>query len=153
MKQVISSFLVAAALIAITGCSATQYRAADRGTAETAQRQVSIGLGSANVAAILGSPDSVSNDQNEEETWVYDRISTDLSYSTSNGAIVGLVFGNYIGGANYIGAAMTSQQTLTVSIKFDEDDLVRDFSYYTTDSDPQDSMLVTAAHNTMSQID
>jgi hypothetical protein len=153
MKQVISSFLVAAALIAITGCSATQYRAVDHGIAETAQREVSIGLGSANVAAILGSPDLVSSNENEEDTWVYDRISTDLSYSTSNGAIVGLVFGNYIGGANYIGAAMTSQQTLTVSIKFNEDDRVRDFSYYTSDSDPRNSMLVTAAHNSMGQID
>ena len=153
MKQVTNSFLVTAALITITGCSATQYRAADLGTAGNAQREVSVGLGSANVAAILGSPDSVSSDENDEETWVYDRISTNLSYSSNNGAIVGLVFGNYIGGANYIGAAMTSQQTLTVTIKFDEDDLVRDFSYYTSDFAPQDSMLVTAAHNTMSQID
>jgi outer membrane protein assembly factor BamE (lipoprotein component of BamABCDE complex) len=153
MKQVISSFLVVAALVAITGCSATQYRAADRGTVETAQREVSIGLGSANVAAILGSPDMVSSNESEEKTWVYDSISTDLSYLSSNGAIVGLVFGNYIGGANYIGTIAASQQVLTVTIKFDEDDRVRDFSYYTSAADPQDSMLVTAAHNTMSQID
>ena len=59
-----------------------------------------------------------------------------MAYSESEGGIIGLIFGSSGGGLGAgsarSGATSTSQRTLTVVIKFDEDKLVRDFSYHTS---------------------
>jgi hypothetical protein len=95
----------------------------------------------AQVAEVLGSPNMVTTDERRREQWVYDKIATDTAYSTSSGGVNALVLGGALvgaglvggaGGANYYGstgARSTSQRTLTVIIKFDEANLVRDFSY------------------------
>jgi len=142
MKYRNRSFLAVVALVAISGCTATQHRAAvtaddsDRVTVGTVQREVSLGMGSANVAAILGSPNIVTSSEMHEETWIYDKISNEVTYSRSSGAIVGMVFGSTAAGAGIgtvnSGASSTSQRTLTVIIKFDEHDQVSDFSYHTS---------------------
>ena len=132
-----------AALIVTGGCSATHHAAdvreaddVDRVTVGTVQKEVRIGMSAADVAAVLGSPNIVSTDEERREVWIYDKISSDVTYSRSSGSVVGLIFGSSGGGAGVgstsAGSTSSSQRTLTVIIKFDENNLVRDFSYHTS---------------------
>ena len=134
--------LLLAAAFALPACSATQHRAEvqddadDRVTVGTVQREIRVGMPSAEVAAILGAPNIVSTDGDRREVWVWDKISSEVSYSRSSGVIAGLVIGSSGGGAGAgnksAGASRASQRTLTIIVKFDEADLVRDFSYRTS---------------------
>ena len=131
------------AMALLASCSATQHSAdvrdasdADRMSVGTVQREVHVGMSAAAVAGALGSPNIVTTDEERRETWIYDKISTDVRYSRSNGSIIGLVFGGSGGGAGIgsteAGATSTSQRTLTVIVRFDERNWVRDFSYHTS---------------------
>ena len=134
---------LALAVLVAAGCSATHHaqdvRAADdndRVTVGTVQREIRTGMAAAEVAATLGSPNIVTTDDERLETWIYDKISSDVSYSRSSGTIVGLIFGSSGGGAGVgstsAGSTSSSQRTLTVIIKFDANNQVRDFSYHTS---------------------
>ncbi len=120
-------------LFAIAGCSVADHSAsvsAAQGrnaplTVGTVQREVRVGMSSAQVAEVLGSPNIVTTDEQRRESWVYDRISTDTAYSSSSGGISLLV----LGAANSSGARSTSQRTLTIIVKFDATSRVRDFAY------------------------
>ena len=120
-----------ASVFFIMGCSASSHKAqvqndtTDRISVGTVQREIRNGMSSADVVAALGSPNMVTTDDQRREVWVYDKISTDVSYSTSSG------YGTLIlaGGGVASGAASRSQRTLTVIIKFDNEQKVRDFAY------------------------
>ena len=137
-----SKLAILAGLAMLTGCSATTHRAdvsddsADRISVGTVQREIRVGMSSAGVAEILGAPNIVSTDAERREVWIWDKISSDVVYSRSSGTIAGLVVGSSGGGAGIgnkeAGAASSSQRTLTIIIKFDEQARVRDFSYRTS---------------------
>lgn len=126
-------------LVLLGGCTATSHRQAvqddstDRITVGTVQREISIGMPASQVIAILGSPNIVTTDEERLEVWVWDKLSTTVAYSRSEGAIAGLIVGGSGGGGGVAssssGAASTTQRTLTVIIKFDEDSRVRDVAY------------------------
>jgi len=98
----------------------------DRLTVGTVQREIRQGMSGAEVALALGSPNIVTSDERRRETWVYDRISTERAYSESSGGVNAL----FLAGVNQrAGAAQTSQRSLTVIIRFDENARVRDFTY------------------------
>jgi outer membrane protein assembly factor BamE (lipoprotein component of BamABCDE complex) len=131
------------AVLLAAGCSATHHaqdvRAADdtaRITVGTVQKEISIGMSAADVAAVLGSPNIVTTEDERQETWIYDKISSAVTYSRSGGTVVGLLFGSGGGGLGAgtinAGSSSSSQRTLTVIIKFDPDSKVRDFSYHTS---------------------
>ncbi len=136
-----SSFVLAAAFC-LAGCSATQHRAdvadpvAERVTVGTVQREIRVGMSSSDVAIALGAPNIVSTDSDRREVWIYDKISTEVAYSRSTAGIAGLLVGSSGGaassGSKSAGAASSNQRTLTVIIKFDDQDRVRDFSYRTS---------------------
>jgi outer membrane protein assembly factor BamE (lipoprotein component of BamABCDE complex) len=142
MNFTLHSILLAVIVIATGGCTASQHRAAvtaddsDRVTVGTVQSEIVIGMDAASVAETLGSPNIVTSSERHQETWIYDKISTDVTYSRSSGAVVGMIFGSAAAGAGggiaSSGASSTSQRTLTVIIKFDEQHQVRDFSYHTS---------------------
>jgi len=132
----------------LTGCmSAAEHRQAvrddtgDRLTAGKVQREIRVGMTGGQVAEILGSPNMVTTDEKRREVWVYDKISTERAYSASSGGVTALILGGFAGGSgaggggvgpSYSGAAGASsstQRTLTVIIKFDEQSKVRDFAY------------------------
>ncbi|MDD5505578.1 MAG: hypothetical protein PHR73_02340 [Candidatus Omnitrophica bacterium] len=122
-------------ILLLAGCStagshakAVQSDKGDRITVGKVQREVRIGMPSAQVIEVLGSPNIVSTDENRLEVWVYDKIATDVSYSSSGGG-VWLILGS-VGGDS--GAASTSQRTLTIVVKFDADKKVRDFAYHSS---------------------
>ena len=151
-----SSFLLIGglvALIAISGCQSAQEHAADVNAANagannltvgTVQREIRVGMSGGEVASVLGAPNIVTTDEERREVWVYDRISTNRAYSTSTGGVsalvlVGALVGDTLvgglGGGNYSssdGASSTTQKTLTVVIKFDDQGMVRDFAYHTS---------------------
>ena len=129
--------------VALAGCTAQQHAAdvraadeTDRLTVGTVQREVRMGMSAAEVAEVLGSPNIVTTDEERNETWIYDKISSDVTYSRSSGTIVGLIFGGSGGGAGVgstsSGATSRTQRTLTVIIKFDGNNQVRDFSYHSS---------------------
>jgi len=97
-------------------------------TVGTVQKEIRLGMSGAEVATALGSPNIVTTDEKGREVWIYDKISTDVSYSRSDS------FGTLllIGGTKEAGARSTTQKTLTVVIKFDDSGKVRDFAYHSS---------------------
>lgn len=149
--------LLAALMAPVAGCSAVQHRAAvrDDGTGRltvgAVQQKIRIGMSVADVAAALGAPNIVSTDEKRREVWIYDKIATERVFSTSDsslslsafgagpvgsGAIAGAFVPGLISGLVWpyygqsSGATSTSQSTLTVVIKFDEEMKVRDLAYH-----------------------
>lgn len=113
-------------------------------TVGTVQREIKEGMSGAEVIQVLGSPNIVSTDEERREVWVYDKISTDRVYSTSSGGVSTLILGGGVlgsgilggaGGVGYrrgAGAESTSQRTLTIIIKFDDQNKVRGFAYHSS---------------------
>ncbi|KAA0874459.1 hypothetical protein [Nitrincola tapanii] len=139
--------LLFSSFVVLSGCqTAAQHRAnvqddsSDRVTVGTVQKEIKIGMSGADVAQALGSPNIVSTDELRREVWIYDKIATDKAYSTSSGGVDALILGfgsGAVGGSGFgtrssAGASSTSQRTLTVIIRFDENKLVRDFAYHTS---------------------
>jgi outer membrane protein assembly factor BamE (lipoprotein component of BamABCDE complex) len=147
MKKLLSIATAAALTLSIQGCkSVGEHRAdirddsADKITVGTVQQKIKNGMSSADVILALGSPNIISTDAENREVWVYDKISTENAYSGSRGGLGGLGgiggsrgglggFGSY---GESTGATSTSQRTLTIVIKFDENKKVRDLSYRTS---------------------
>ena len=97
-------------------------------TVGTVQREIRIGMSAAEVAEVLGSPNIVTTDEERREVWIYDKISSEVSYSESGGYGTLII----VGGSSSRGEKSTSQKTLTIIIKYDEEKKVRDFAYHTS---------------------
>ncbi|MCP4641684.1 MAG: outer membrane protein assembly factor BamE [bacterium] len=109
------------------------------------QKEIRVGMTGAEVAAALGSPNIVTRDNKGKESWVYDKIATEASYSQSSGGggasaggagltggnvlLLGTLSGNY---GRQSGASATTQKTLTVIIRFDDNSTVESFSYHSS---------------------
>ena len=116
-----------AALLALPlafGCSQNQELREEQMTVAKAQREIKIGMSSAEVVEIMGSPNMVTTDDKRRETWVYDRVSQQISSSSSG------VWLLVVGGGS--SRSSSNSRTLTVIVKFDEKSNVRDFSYRTS---------------------
>lgn len=137
--------LVVASAVTLVGCqTAAEHKAqvrddsTDRVSVGTVQREIRVGMSGAEVAQALGSPNIVTTDEERREVWIYDKIATDRAYSTSSGGISALILGFGGGAAGAAsgsgtasaGASSTSQRSLTVIIKFDNEKKVRDFAYH-----------------------
>lgn len=106
------------------------------------QKEIRVGMSQADVAVALGSPNIVTRDSAGMETWIYDKIATEASYSRSGADISGTVGAGGVAGSTLIlggvgggasrnsGASSSTQKTLTVVIKFDGTGLVETFSYH-----------------------
>jgi outer membrane protein assembly factor BamE (lipoprotein component of BamABCDE complex) len=85
-------------------------------------------MSSSKVVEVLGSPNMVTTDDERRETWVYDKVSTEVSSSQSQSGVWLL-----IAGAGQSDSRMSkNQKTLTIIIKFDDNNKVRDFAYRTS---------------------
>ena len=127
-----TGFLALVCLVALSGCaSARSLRndVQDNGknslTVGKVQRDIKLGMPSAQVAEILGSPNVVTTDENRCEVWVYDKVASDVTYSQSGGSWTLILFGSSKDSA----ASSSTQRTLTIIVKFDKDGKVRDFAY------------------------
>jgi hypothetical protein len=97
----------------------------DRLTVGRVQGEIKIGQSGADVVQILGSPNMITTDEKRREVWVYDKISTEHMEASrsSYGTLI------LIGSSGKDAQSSTRQRTLIVIIKFDEQNLVRDFAY------------------------
>jgi outer membrane protein assembly factor BamE (lipoprotein component of BamABCDE complex) len=94
-------------------------------TVGTVQRSITVGMPASDVVGILGSPNIVTTDEQRREVWVYDKISSnrvDTKNSFGGGIII-------LRGSTSQKESTTTQKTLTIIIKFDEQKMVRDFAY------------------------
>ncbi len=135
--------------VSITGCmTAAEHQRSLSSTQERemtvgiVQKEIRVGMSQADVATALGSPNIVTRDSEGKETWIYDKIATEASYSRDTGGAGGLAGGGGIPGSALIlgvltghysrdaGAESTTQKTLTVIIKFNKESKVETFSYH-----------------------
>jgi outer membrane protein assembly factor BamE (lipoprotein component of BamABCDE complex) len=133
----------------LIGCmTATQHQQSLPSTQERdmtlgiVQKEIHKGMSQADVATALGSPNIVTSDGEGRETWIYDKIATEAYYSRDSGGVGGtagaggipgtsLILGILSGGySREAGASSTTQRTLTVIIKFDQDRKVESFAYH-----------------------
>ena len=123
----------AVVLISVSACRTAQDNQRDlkstqdrEMTVGVVQREIKKGMAGASVVEALGSPNIVTKDEKERETWVYDKIATEASYSESQNGLC-LILGGF---NNQSGASSTTQRTLTVVIKFDPNGRVESFTYH-----------------------
>lgn len=132
MKHFHIAFVLCTGLLA--ACTSARRHAqdvepdGDRMTVGTVQKEIRVGMSGSEVVTVLGSPNIVTTDEKRREVWVYDKMSTTTAYSRSQSGVWVLILG--FGGSS--GARSTTQRTLTVIIKFDENKKVRDFAYHSS---------------------
>lgn len=137
MKQFLYIALAAATLgvvsISTPACKSVQDNQNDlRSTKEReltagiVRREIVKGMSGAEVIEALGSPNITTRDEQERETFVYDKIATEASYSNSQNSLF-LILGGF---SNQSGATSTTQRTLTVVIKFNAAGKVDSYSYH-----------------------
>ncbi len=127
--------LIFISLLTYSCMSAAQHQQSLNSTQERettvgiVQKEIRKGMSQADVATALGSPNIVTRDSYGKETWIYDKIASEVSYSQDAGG-TGLII-NLLGGySRQAGAVSRTERTLTVVIKFDENNLVDTFSYH-----------------------
>jgi len=125
--------LVMVMAIVVDGCKSAADHRSDVGasrredlTVGKVQREIRRGMSGAEVVEALGSPNIVTKDADGRETWVYDRIATEVTYSDSQSSLFLILAAT----ANQSGASLRTQKTLTVVIKFTNDGKVDSFSYH-----------------------
>jgi hypothetical protein len=130
---ILSSLIFGA--IQITGCmSAADHAAALHSTRDRdltvglVQRDIRYGMSQSDVAQALGSPNIVTREDSGNETWIYDKIATEASRSADSGGWTILLAGSN----KQAGASATTQRTLTVVIKFNQQRQVSNFTYHST---------------------
>lgn len=136
MKRFLFWIALSSAAAVLGGCQSAGYHLdqvrADQSerslTVGKVQKQIRVGMTNAEVVQVLGSPNLVTTDEDRREIWVYDKISTETAQSSTAGGVSILILG--VGGSS--GASSTSQRTLTVVVKFDKENRVRDFAYQTS---------------------
>lgn len=106
------------------------------------QRDIKIGTSQAEVAAVFGSPNIVTQDADGLETWIYDKVSSITSYNNSGfGVGIGGLGGGYgsdgfggglanIGYNKNGGTVQSVKKTLTVVLKFDSTGKVSKLTYH-----------------------
>jgi outer membrane protein assembly factor BamE (lipoprotein component of BamABCDE complex) len=130
LKNVIISVVVLANML-IVGCVSqpvNNSQQGDRVTVGTVQKEIKVGMSAASVASVLGSPNIVTSDDKGGEVWIYDKISSNVSYSSSDVYATILL----IGGSESSSNASSSQKTLTIIVKFDASKKVSSFKYHTS---------------------
>ncbi len=131
LSKLIGMTTLLLSLLMITSCASTVNNNSlneEKMTVAKVQKEIKVGMSSSDVIEILGSPNIITTDSNRRETWVYDKISTQITSSNSSLGTWLLVFG----ASGSKTTSTSSQRTLTIIIKFDEKGLIRDFSYRTS---------------------
>lgn len=125
MKSAFVSLTIAAALALVACTSAPPAERADELTVGKVQGEIKVGMDAASVAQILGSPNIVTTDEMRREVWIYDKVSSERvdTGSSVGGSII------ILWGGTGTSSQSSTQRTLTIIIKFDEEKKVRDFAY------------------------
>ncbi len=95
-KLVVLGFLLLVSLLLFGCMTAAQHQKSLHSTQERemtlgiVQKEIRAGMSQADVATSLGSPNIVTKDSSGKETWVYDKIATEASYSKRAGSMIGV---------------------------------------------------------------
>jgi len=134
IQKNVSIVIICGTLLATLCTSCNAGRFYDETYSETArlelgnvQKEICEGMSQDQVAMNLGSPNIVTADKDKKETWIYDKIATEVRQSGSCGLILFCQTG-----ADYVSRRDVSQKTLTVVIKFDADRKVESVSYHSS---------------------
>lgn len=135
MKNYIFITVATVILLSLNSCQTTRESSGNTGytqekelTVGLVQKEIKKGMSGADVADVLGTPNIVTKDEDGNETWVYDKIATEVNYSENQSSIF-----IFIGGvSDKSGTKTVTQKTLTVVIKFDDRSRVSSFSYHAT---------------------
>ncbi len=92
------------------------------------QLKIKKGMSQAQVAQSLGGPNIVTQDSDGQQAWVYDKMSSSVEYYNSSGGFWLIL----VGGDGARGGATTTQNTLTVVIKFDSNERVENITYHSS---------------------
>jgi len=122
---------LAFALLCLPGCFSHPTNAGPDGeatelTVGKVQGEIKVGMPASDVAAILGSPNIVTTDEKRREVWIYDKVSSDR-VDTRNSFAGGVIL--ILWGSTRQAESTSTQKTLTIIIKLDEQKKVRDFAY------------------------
>lgn len=129
------AFFCISVMVFLSGCGVLPGDDDQNLSVGNVQREIHIGMSGAAVAEALGSPNIVTTDEDRNETWIYDKISTRVTESETRGATGSIRFLEVwgpIAATSRSNRTTSSQRTLTVIIKFDAYDQVRDFAYHTS---------------------
>lgn len=100
-------------------------------TVAKAQSELKQGMSSSSVIEVMGSPNIISTDDEGNEVWVYDKISTQTASQNSNiGA--GFIPSLILGGGSSNSSSASTQKTLTIIVKFDNLKKVKNVAYHTS---------------------
>ncbi|MDR2901918.1 MAG: outer membrane protein assembly factor BamE [Lactobacillales bacterium] len=130
MKRILLISMLALSPIFLFSCghAIDDNRKEENITVAKAQKEIKKGMTSAEVIEAMGSPNIITTDDQGRETWVYDKISTESMNSSSQSYLWLVLLG--MGGKN--SASSTNQRTLTIVVKFDNANKVRDVAYRTS---------------------
>ncbi len=103
-------------LVALLGPQKSTRVESTKITLGSVQSRIKIGTSSAEVIDALGSPNIVTSNQDNSETWVYDKIMTENE--SANGLLNSV--------------STTTNKTLIVTIRFDKTNKVTDVKYRQT---------------------
>ena len=148
MEKIVKLFLV---IIVLGLCTISQFSLAkDAQVNETGltvgmvQKSVCVGMNQSDLASVLGSPNIVTKDASDKEVWIYDKIGSIVSSSSSGfnigaGGLGGGIGGDGLGGGlGFMGfkknksVCMATQKTLTVIIKFNCKQQIETISYHSS---------------------
>lgn len=131
-KKVTALIFISMLSFGVTSCNARRFY--DKSYSETTrlelgnvQREICEGMSQGQVAVALGSPNIVTADKDKKETWIYDKVSSEVRQSSTSGFILFCQTG-----VDYVSRRDVSQKTLTVVLKFDENKMVERISYHSS---------------------
>jgi hypothetical protein len=102
------------------------------------QKELRPGLGQADVAERIGSPNIVTRDPDGREAWVYDKVASEVEVSSGSVGLGGMGSGASGSFAGFLGLragkrsekAKSSQKTLTVVVRFSAEGVVESYTWH-----------------------
>ena len=127
MKYIGTALLLS---FSIFSCSVPATATNNDFTLGKVQSQLEVGMSSASVVELLGSPNIVTNANNGYEVWTYDKVSSESQSGSAAGAGT-IPSGRFLG--IFSGSRSSkSNKNLTLTIKFTSESLVDSFKYQST---------------------
>lgn len=137
---------------AVQSAKVTKNNSQEQGlTVGIVQKYIHNGMSQDEVALALGSPNIVTQDANGKETWIYDKMSSSLTDRNKNESFVensmatryfwhdlltlvtlGLINKDVKPEMKDVAQVVSSQNTLTIVIKFDKKNCVESYSYHSS---------------------
>ena len=119
MKKIL--FLLCISLL-LSGCATVQPVEKSRLTPGMVKKEIIKGVTTQNeIVEVFGPPNIITKNKSDNEVWTYDKVSVESSWSENFGSII-------IAGISG-GRTSASSRTFTLMIEFDDNGVVKDYSY------------------------